>query len=349
MASAKTQLTRRTLLKSGAGAAAGLIAAPALVSAQAADAVKFSLEFRIYGGNAPMFLAAENGIFKNLGIEASIDGSSGSGESVTRVATGTHLFGTADASTVAEFAGRNPGVAPKIVMTIYDSFPGAIISLARKPVKSLADLKGIKLGTGTADAGSKLLPALLALNKIDPASFQRVTVDVKLRDTLLMKGDVDAVVGFDYTAIFNFIENGIKLEDIHLLYFKDFGFNFPGNSLITMPETIEKNPDLVKRVATGVARAWIAADKNRQAAIAAVAKRDKLLKPETEVARMGWVIDKLIKTAEVKQNGLGYIDTSRLEQGLKLMAEGFKFTKPVKESDIFDGGYLPPAGDRKFG
>ena len=42
----------------------GLIAMPGLVRAQTVDAIKISLEFRIYGGNAPMFFAAENGIFK---------------------------------------------------------------------------------------------------------------------------------------------------------------------------------------------------------------------------------------------------------------------------------------------
>ena len=103
----KSHMTRRALLKSGAGAA-GLIAMPGVRRAQAADAIKMSLEFRIYGGNAPMFFAAENGIFRDLGLDVVSDGSSGSGESVTRVASGSHQFGLADASTVVEFAARNP-------------------------------------------------------------------------------------------------------------------------------------------------------------------------------------------------------------------------------------------------
>src|SRR4051812_10987861 len=96
MTSTNNRLTRRTVLKSGAGAAACLIASPGVLRAQAADAVKLSLEFRIYGGNAPMFLAAENGIFRNLRLDVTSDGSAGSGESLTRVATGTHQFGLAD-------------------------------------------------------------------------------------------------------------------------------------------------------------------------------------------------------------------------------------------------------------
>src|SRR6266545_6913246 len=107
--------TRRGLLQAGAGAA-GVIAMPYVGHAQAADAFKLSLEFRIYGGNAPMFLGLESGIFRDLGLDVTPEGSSGSGESVNRVATGTYPFGLADASTAVEFAARNPDAAPKIVM-----------------------------------------------------------------------------------------------------------------------------------------------------------------------------------------------------------------------------------------
>jgi NitT/TauT family transport system substrate-binding protein len=342
------KLTRRNVLKAGAGAAVGLITAPYLANAQAADAVKIGLEFRIYGGNAPLFLAAEKGIFRDLNIDVTLDGSSGSGEAVTRVASGTHNFGMADASTVVEFGARNPTVAPKIVMTIFDRFPAVVLSLKKNPINKLQDLVGKKLGTGTADAGAKILPALLALNKIDPASIGRATVDVKLRDTMLMKGEVDAVVGFDYTTIFNLMEAGLKLEDINLLYYSDMGFDFPGNSLITSAELIEKNPDLVRRVALASARAWVAGAKDRDGAIAAVTKRDRLLKPATELARMSWVIDKLIMTPAVKENGIGFINTERMNKGMGVLKEGFQLSAVPTLDQVYDPRFLPPAADRKF-
>jgi NitT/TauT family transport system substrate-binding protein len=348
MTAQTSTFTRRALLKSSAGAALAGIAAPHVANAQAVDAVKFSLEFRIYGGNAPMFLAAENGIFRDLGLDVSIDGSAGSGDAVTRVATGTHAFGTADASTAVEFGARNPSVAPKIIMTVFDRFPAVVLSLTRKPIKKLQDLVGAKLGTGTADAGVKILPALLALNKIDPASINRVTVDVKLRDTMLLKGDVDAVIGFDYTSIFNLLENGLKLEDINLLYFSEFGFDFPGNSLIVNPAVLEKNPDLVRRVALGTARAWVAAARDRDAAIAAVTKRERLLKAATERQRMDWVIDRLVLTPEIRQNGLGHVTAERMTKGIGVLKEGFGLAAAPTLEQVYDGRFLPPIGDRKF-
>src|ERR1700682_1006705 len=184
---------RRDVLRAGAGFAAGLLAAPRVGQAQGADAVRFSLEFRIYGGNAPLFLGAESGIFRDQGINVTLDGSGGSVESVTRVATGTHGFGLADLSTLVEFTARNPKEAPKLIMTVFDRFPAVVLSLKRKPIRTLQELVGTKVGTGSVDAGAKIFPALLALNKIDLKTVNRMTIDVKLRDTMLIKGEVDAV------------------------------------------------------------------------------------------------------------------------------------------------------------
>ncbi len=345
MSSNFSKRSRRDILLAGAGL---LVMAPHVARAQAADTLRFSLEFRIYGGNAPLFLGAESGIFREQGIDVTLDGSAGSVESVTRVATGTHPFGLADLSTLVEFTARNPKEAPKLIMTVFDRFPAVVISLKRKPIKTLQELVGARVGTGSVDAGSKIFPALLALNKIDLKSINRTTIDVKLRDTMLIKGEVDAVVGFDYTTIFNLIEAGLKLEDITLLYFADFGFDFWGNSLIANPAVVEKNPDLVRRVAIAVARSWAAAARDRNAAISAVTKRDGLLKATTERARMDWVLDKLVLTPGVRQNGIGNIDARRMEHGINVLKEGFQFPTAPTMEQIYDGRFLPPAADRKL-
>jgi NitT/TauT family transport system substrate-binding protein len=150
------------------------------------------------------------------------------------------------------------------------------------------------------------------------------------------------------TTIFNLIEAGLKLEDITLLYFADFGFDFWGNSLIVNPTVLEKNPDLVKRVAIAVARSWAAAAKDRAAAINAVTKRDGLLKATTERARMDWVLDRLVLTPNVRQNGIGNMDAQRMARGINLLKEGFQLVTAPTMEQIYDPRFLPPAADRKL-
>lgn len=339
------KITRRTIL--GGAAAATLAASTRLSFGKAPDKVGLTLEFRVNGANAPMILA-EQGIFEKHGLDVRPEGSSGSGESIRRVASGMYQFGLADASTLVAFAAANPDVAPKIIMPIYDKFPACIISFKRNPVKSLKDLQHVKLGTGSADAGVKIFPALLKLNNIDPATIHRETFDVKLRDAMLLAGKVDAVIGFDYTSVFNLIGNGVKMEDINLLYFSDLGYSFFGNSVIASRDVIEKNPDLVRRVTAAVTEAWIYASKHKPEAIQAVVKREPLLKPQVELDRLGWVFDKLILTDNVKKNGLGAVSIPRVEHALTLIKEGFQLPVTPTVDQVYDGRFAPPEKDRKI-
>jgi len=336
-------LTRRALL---AGTAATALA-PMSGAALAADALKIILEFRIYGANAPMFLSQQS-IFPKHGLDVTPIGSAGSGEVCRDVAAGLYKFGLADPSTLVAFAGANPKVSPKIVLPIFDKVPACVISFKKKPVKTIADLKNVKLGMGSSDAGAKLFPVLMGLNNIDPKSLNTTTVDVKLRDAMLMTGQVDAVVGFDYTSVFNLIGNGAKLEDIELLYFSDMGFDMFGNALIAHPDVIEKEPDLVKRVAAAIAETWIYGNAHRNDAIKAVTQREKLLNPEVELARLSWVLDRLILTPNVKKNGLGAFEMPRLTKGIDLIKEGFGLAQAPSVDTVYDGRFMPPQKDRMF-
>jgi NitT/TauT family transport system substrate-binding protein len=337
-------LTRRALL---AGSAAAALAPTQFAFGASPDVLKIIMEFRIYGANSPMFLSQKS-IFPKHNLDVTPIGSAGSGESVRNVAAGVYKFGLADAGTVVAFAGNNPKVTPKIVLPIFDKVPACVISLKRKPVTTLEELKHVKIGTGSSDAGAKLFPALMRLNNIDIKSLDITTTDVKLRDAMLLTGKVDCVIGFDYTSVFNLIGNGVKLEDISLLYFSDMGFHMFGNALIAHPEVIEKEPDLVKRVADAIAQTWVYANTHRQESIDAVMQREKLLDPKVELARLSWVLDRLILTPNVKKNGLGTFEMSRLSKGIDLVKEGFDLKKAPSVDEIYDGRFMPALKDRMF-
>jgi NitT/TauT family transport system substrate-binding protein len=303
----------------------------------------------MYGGTAPFFYGNDLGYFTQQGITAQVDGSLGSGDAVTRVASGAYDFGCADVSTLVEFTSRNPKAAPVLIMPIYDTTSACIISMKDKPVNSFKDLEGIKLGVATADAGSRILPGLLRLKGVDPAKIQLITIEQKLRDTLLLQRRVDAVIGFDYTTLFNLIGNGVKKEDVHFAYFSDNGFDFYGQGLIAARKHVEGNPELVKGVALAVAKSWIAAYKKPADAIASVTKRDALADAKVEQDRMQWVLDRHVMTANVKAHGIGTMDEKRLAAGIATIKEGFQITTPLSTTDVFDGRFMPPAADRQVG
>ncbi|WP_169053363.1 ABC transporter substrate-binding protein [Falsirhodobacter xinxiangensis] len=319
-----------------------MLSTPFVARAQAG--VPISLDFRIYGGNAPFFLGSAQGIFEQLGFVPTFDGAAGSAESVRRVATGTHQFGFADVATLVEFAVSNPEDTPKLIMGVFDHGPQTLLSIGA-PIASLEDLKGKRLGIGANSAATKLMPALMKLNGIAEGEIEFVNVDVRVRDTLLLQKEVDAVVCFDYTSIFNLVESGVSRDDMHMLHFSDFGFNFPANSLIASQKMIDEQPDLCRAVALGVARSWRAAYADPAAAVDAVVAQEPLLVKEVELQRLQFVLDTHVATASVKANGLGHVDSARMAAGTALMQTGFGWAIDPALESYYDPRFLPEAAE----
>jgi NitT/TauT family transport system substrate-binding protein len=310
--------------------------------------IRISLDYRLYGPNAAFWYAQTSGIFRAAGINATVDNSSGSGDAVARVASGAYDAGYADIGTLTEFWSKNPEVAPILVLPILDRAAQSIVSLKKANITQLGNLVGRKVGTGKADATSRMFPVLLKVNQIPLDSVIRVTVDQQLRDSMLLRGDVDAVIGFDSTTLFNLIPLGVRPEDTNVIYFADNGFDFYGNGFLVSRALVNKNPAMVRTLTDAIARAWVATIEDPAKAVEAVGKRDALTDVVHETNRLRWIIGRNIITPATRQGGLGTIDVSRFMSGLKLIAEGFELSRIPTVADIYDDRFLPPLEHRRI-
>jgi len=335
-------ITRRATLTAGA-----CLAAPAIARASP-DVVKLTLDIRRYGGNAPFLLAQDRGFYAEEGIDITIDGSTGSGDAITRIAGGAYDFGFADLGTMIEFCVRNPGQGPMMVMTIIDRVPASLISFKSAGISKLSDIVGRKVGVGQADAVSRLLPAVLRLNHIDIEKVDRQIVSAQLRDSMLLRHVVDAVVGLDYTVVFNLIGNDVQPEQLNIVGFADYGLDFWGNGLIASRAVIARDPSLVRRITRASARGWVAAAADPHAAIDALLRRDPLLPVANEVARLDYVMRSSVLTPRVRAGGLGQYDQARARAGMTTLAEGFDLPRVPAPEEFYDPSFLPPLAERSF-
>lgn len=81
------------------GLAIAGLASGTVCLAQELTNVRITVDYRLYGANAPMWCAQASGLFRQAGINAIVDGSSGSGEAITRVASGAYDVAYADIGT----------------------------------------------------------------------------------------------------------------------------------------------------------------------------------------------------------------------------------------------------------
>jgi NitT/TauT family transport system substrate-binding protein len=319
----------------------------ASLAAQAQE-LKVSLNAPFDGSNAAFFLAEDKGYYAAEGLKVTFDPSAGSGEAVTRIGSGTYDFGFGDINVLMEFNSKNPDNAGKAVYMLYYRSPLSVGSFAKAGIAKPSDLNGRKVGGALTDGAYKLFPAYANLASVKADSIQWQYGDLRLREALLLKGDVDAILGFDSTMYFNLVRQGIAPSDIKFLYFSDVGLNIYGNAILASRKILESNPKAVRGFVAATAKGWRDAIASPAAAIAALKKRSGLVDEKLETAKLEWLIKNQLVTDESKADGLGGVRPERLASSLETVSKAFALPKVVTAAEVFTAEYLPEATARKL-
>ena len=307
---------------------------------------KFTLDFAVQGPQAPFLLALERGYFAAEGINLTIDRGFGSADAVTKIASGAYDLGYADINSMVEFNVRNPDKALIGFVMFLDVPPFSIITLRREGITRPADLQGKKLGAPVGDAPRRLFPVFAKAVGIHPDSVEWVSMDVPLREPSLIRGSVNAITGFYFTAFLNLKAAGVNPNDIVAFIYSDFGLPLYGNAIMAPSALLARNPEAAK----GFARAFIRGLKDSiadpDAAITAIKRRDPLLNEAVEKERLLLALRSNVLTADVARNGFGGVRAERLSRAIDAVADAFNLPSKPKWWEVFTDKYLPAKKDR---
>jgi len=310
--------------------------------------IAFQLDWRFEGPAAMFLLPKAKGYFAAEKLDVTVDAGSGSGNAVNRVASGTYQMGFADLAALIEFVGNNPTAPnkPVAVMMVYDTTPAAVLSLKKTGIKAPADLVGKKMGAPVFDAGRRAFPIFVKANKLDGGKIQWTAMDPPLRETMLVKGDVDAITGFYFTSLLNLNARGIKDEDVDVLMYPKYGVNIYGNAIIVSEQFLKEKPEAVKAFLRAFTRGMKDVLADPDGSIRYVKERDALIDETLEKRRMKLALDSVIVTPEAKANGLGDVTPTRLADMVTQVSQAFEIKNPVKAETIWSNAYLPAKADR---
>nr|WP_170539734.1 ABC transporter substrate-binding protein [Ruegeria arenilitoris] len=221
-----------------------LITAIALLAATPAwaqDKMTVLLDWFVNPDHGPIIVAQENGYFAEQGLEVEIVPPADPSAPPRLVAAG-------QADLAVSYQPQlhlqiHEGLPLKRVGTLVATPLNCLLVLEDGPIKSLADLKGKKVGFSVAGVEEAILTAMLNAHGVSLDDIEMINVNFSLSPSL-MTGQVDAVIG----AFRNFELNQMDIEGVpgRCFYIEEEGVP-PYDELIYVanPETMDK--DMIAR------------------------------------------------------------------------------------------------------
>jgi NitT/TauT family transport system substrate-binding protein len=339
-------MQKRNFLQFAAHTAVAFAAALSMGQASAQNTpIKFQLDWR-FEGPATLFLTpVAKGYFAANKLDVTVDAGNGSGGAVTRVASGTYDMGFADLAALMEFHANNPDAPnkPVAVMMVYNNTPASVMALKKSGITKPSDLNGKKMGAPVFDAGRKAFPIFAKANKI--TGFTWTAMDPPLRETMLARGDVDAITGFTFTSLLNLEARGVKAEDVVILPYADYGVKHYGNAVIVSPKLIRENPAAIKAFLLAFTKGMKDVIANPAAAIEYVKARDGIINVPLETRRLKLAIDTVINSPDARAEGFGQVKGPRLALMASEVSDAFGTKTRVNPDAVWNPSFLPTAAE----
>ncbi|HZQ05394.1 MAG TPA: ABC transporter substrate-binding protein [Anaerolineae bacterium] len=288
------------------------------------------------------YVAKEKGFFADEGLDVTIEHSSpGGGEQFQRLVAKDIQFTTQTGSDyVWQAANTKP---PFIAVEVFGhNNDEALLVLDDSPIKTIADMKGKKVGFKPAESTQP--PWILAMLKAAGLDFKDVNlVQIGFDPRVILPefgaGQVDVMQVFRSNEPDTLARMGYKTR---LFKPADVGVNFLGQLYITNKDYVQSDPEMIRAFvrATTKALAWALDPANKNEVT------DIVMKYAGEKADRGhqefiWTTEAQYVTAPSTQEvGLGYASDDEWNKMMQYMVDFGSIKAPVPVSDIWDPQFV---------
>jgi NitT/TauT family transport system substrate-binding protein len=298
-----------------------------IVNLEAADKIKFQLDWIIEGKHVPFYVARDKGFFEKNGLDVTLLEGKGSANSATFVDLGQADYSYGDFLTAVQVmskGGKNRAIG--VGMTFNG---GGFIFLESAGIKTAKDLEGKSFGTNPSDFAYILLPAAAAASGFDANKVVIKTMEPAVRTPALFEGKIDIMSGTNGSSIQRMAVLGKREgKSVKYLFFRDMGLESYGHVLQAREDRIKNNPDQVQRVVAAVFDAWAWSLKNPKDAFEVFMKANPQKDRDISLAQMEAGLDDVVDQ-ETRSQGLGYMKESMMKKSVEIANKYFKLSPAV--------------------
>ncbi|RIK83961.1 MAG: myristoyl transferase [Hyphomicrobiales bacterium] len=303
----------------------------------AADSVKVRFAWKIKGEYAPFYVALEHGFFERHGLDVTMGEGAGSQAALAAIIQGQEDFFVGPG--IFALSGIQKGIDVKIIAMYHPSAPIVLVSHPDKPVRTPADLEGMKIATSVGETGTAYLDTLCKLNNVDCAKIDRVMMDQRARSGMFMQRSVDVMSA--YTTNDLPLLKAATNEEFVILDMPSFGLTVPGMAVVASDKNIAERADVVRRFLAAVDEGYKATIADPAAAAAAIAKHWNNA-PEMKLIEEQ-VVESVKITPHYDGQPLGYISPEIIEFSLGLIKE-YENESDMRPAQTFYTNDLLPNG-----
>ena len=236
--------------------------------ATAADKVVLMLNWYVYGEHAPFYYGKEKGIFAAEGIDLEIQEGRGSGPTVQAVAAKSAEFGYVDVPTMMRGAVKGaPVIATGVLL---QTSPMSAMGFIEKNIRKPDDIKGKTVATTPGGSPEQIWPLFLKKTGLKESDFKTVSGDATTKVNAVINGQADLLVG--YIMDQSMVIKAATGRNVYPVKYADYGIDLVSSGIITTPDLVKANPDLVRRMMAASTKAILAAVKDPKGAAESILK-----------------------------------------------------------------------------
>lgn len=296
------------------------------------------LDFILGGKHAPWFVAAEKGFYSKRGLSVTVQGGTGSADTVRAIGGGLADVGFADLSTAIVARSRGSQV---LSVAQLGYVPATIVWREDTPIKSLKDLEGKSLAISPGQAQWFLMPALARLNNFDFKSIKIQETAPALQTAALVAKKVDLIITFrasnDEVAEAAATKQGIKLKRTSM---KDNGLNVYGSSLIVKDDDVKRRPEMIRAYVEGTMEGLRYSRDHLDEALEILLKQKPELDRELTRIQLKNAVEEVFIPPESLQSGFGYMKLDIMEKTVAITNEFFDVGKKVAVEEVYTNQFI---------
>jgi NitT/TauT family transport system substrate-binding protein len=311
---------------------------------RAESPIKFVMDWLFDGPQAIWTVAGQSRCFPDKGLNVSIDRGFGSGDTISKIASGAYDIGVADFGAIVRYNAEHPGNRVLTVFIVSELSGTSVAVLKSSGITKPKDLEGKKIASPQGDASRVMFPAFAKQNGVDASKIEWVTVAPKLRQAMLVQGQADAVAGHSFTVIEGLKELGVKPDDMLVMSYSKYGVEVPGNSVIVRPDWAVAHKKELQAFLQCAVYGIKGTISNPQQATETLKPYNSMIDPKAEVAGLEYSTATAVLTPYVKEHGLSVVDPARLERSIAIVADTIQ-VPPPSLGDVWTGDYLPPKSE----